>query len=493
MARFLSEELRRLDDQIATVERQLADLKAHRNNLVPFCQLPEEILAHVLYFAQVAPEGKKRHAVPTPWINFDCRWVEYTRICRRMREVALGTPSLWTFIECRSRKKPGKWAELCAERARNCLLEISGPGYHVTDNLFPKERVADIYVERARMMHFFPDEAVGGTAFYKAYEEILSAPLPVIQVLHCNMDFNTLPSRFLGGGSPSLTYLSLLRVCLGNTDCAPEFPALRYLEIELGYTLTSGGAEQFVLMLMNALSLETLVIHTHHRLDDSDCNANKSFASIPLPKLRTLHMDGVYEDMSLLVRIIPTPRKDLSIDFDFDKGWIGELDPDAYYNYLLRFLEGTASAGQHHSMGHINISSNGTGRFEFGHRFKPDTDGPIGVPRVYFCYFYQVGLSLLPHGLLETISSVSVFGDWDDHETNAFDDFGHSVRHVNVEQAEVFLPPDFDDWVSKRAEAGLPLEVLKFTRCGKSDVGGLFDYAENLRKEGKVKDMQWVI
>jgi hypothetical protein len=91
-------DINQLDQEIAALERQLIDLKARRNLLVPFCRLPLEILVRMLYFAQVASPDD-RNQIKTPWIDFNRRWTECTRVCRRLREIALETPSLWTFIE----------------------------------------------------------------------------------------------------------------------------------------------------------------------------------------------------------------------------------------------------------------------------------------------------------------------------------------------------------------------------------------------------------
>jgi hypothetical protein len=404
-----------------------------------------------------------------------------------MREVALGTPSLWTFIECRSTKQSGEWEELCFKRAQNCLLDISGPGHYITDNSIPKERFVDLYAQRARRMCFTYSGARVGLASYRKFlRAILSAPLPVIQGFRCNMHSTELPLQFLGGGSPSLTYLSLLKVYLSDTDCAPDLPALRYLELELGHTLTNIRARQLVALLKQTPIIETLIVRMPHSL--GEVTTSQSFNPVSLPKLRTVHMDGGPEDVSLLARIIPTPGNDLFINIDHGTGTTGKLSPDTH-QYLLRFLEDANRTKWRYFMGHIHLSDE-TGRFEFGNKFEPNTDAPFGDPRVYFCHPYRAGRGLVPDDLLDKTYSVSISGDWEDSERTAFTDLGRDVYEINVEgiDSRESLPLDMEDWISRRAWR---LDSVNFTRCREGGVGGLLDYANELEDEGMAKWVRW--
>jgi hypothetical protein len=82
------------EELVASASQQrMASLSATRNaNVSPLLRLYPEILARVFYFLQCSQDSDRW--VSTPWIKFDAGWIRYTLVCRRLRDVALSTPSL---------------------------------------------------------------------------------------------------------------------------------------------------------------------------------------------------------------------------------------------------------------------------------------------------------------------------------------------------------------------------------------------------------------
>ena len=101
-----------IDAQIGVLERQLAQLKHRRNSLVPFFRLPTEMVVRIFKLLQ--------EDYSTPFANSTLTTKSMGTTCRRLREIALQTPDLWTVIDCRRER----WAELCAQRAGLLSLDL---------------------------------------------------------------------------------------------------------------------------------------------------------------------------------------------------------------------------------------------------------------------------------------------------------------------------------------------------------------------------------
>jgi hypothetical protein len=181
--------LRQIDEEIAALDSQLLALKIRRNSLVPFGRLPWEILVRVLHFAQVGIKpGPSRFE--TPWINFDRKWVEYTLVCRRLREVALGTPVLWTFIECDPRNEPGRWENLCITRAKDCHLDILVRDDDNSKDSHSLITFASAYLEKARRIYLGRSRTTRSYPTHQClFQPLLHAQLPVIEDLRCTVTY----------------------------------------------------------------------------------------------------------------------------------------------------------------------------------------------------------------------------------------------------------------------------------------------------------------
>jgi hypothetical protein len=111
-----------LDEKITVLEAQLLALKRERNALGWTHRLPAELLAAVLAHVQGA----------SGWAAYDRTWARVARVCAHWRRAALGTPTLWTTLECDAHAcsfpAPGDegapWISLCRARAGGALLYV---------------------------------------------------------------------------------------------------------------------------------------------------------------------------------------------------------------------------------------------------------------------------------------------------------------------------------------------------------------------------------
>jgi hypothetical protein len=478
------EELRRLDDEIHALEYRLIGLRTRRNNLMPLCQLPPEILARVLYFAQVANKDnpKKLH---TPWINFDCNWHQYTHVCRRLRDVAVETPSLWTFIRCDTPTQPGKWAELCAARAKTCSLDIIGLGHH---NFTSPEHFASTYLGRASRVYLGSRGGRETGQQRKYYNCILNTPLPLIEVLYCDMDIMTFPTHLVGGTSMTLTRLILLNVTFETSIGAIHFPSLRYLNLAISHMRVQGHhTKQFVTLLKGTPELETLVVELN--CPQVDATIDEASISVSLPHLRTVHISGSATGVNGFLRVIPRPCRDLCIDVELDNEPEREV-----YHYILRFWSDVVS--NHHETileGRIEYSASEIGLFELGTSFDPQSEAQ--QPRMFFSYPYRAAQSLVPRELMKWVQCVKFVDNWEQDDINVFGDLGHHVQSVVADSVDDlnYLPPGLDDWLRTRAQSGHALRFIKFIDCALEErsTGELFNYARKLEIDGVVGSMRW--
>jgi hypothetical protein len=456
--------IRQLDDQISELERQLLHVKARRNALVPFCQLPSEILSRVLFFAQVAP--KDAYAVETPWINYSYRWVDCMLVCRLLRNVALGTSELWTFIECDLYEEPRPWVELCVERAKAFMLDIS-----ISEKDYNRPNLpaaVGAYLDRARRINI-PQGAQVDDVF-------LETQRLGIEQFYCTMNFCGLPERLLGVTSPSLTHLSLHYIYFDSRTRTLDFPALRYLDLIYDPTYDL-SLQVLTTLLMSAPLLETLVIESWGV--DLEDNALKP---VSLPHLRSLSLKCGPAGTSTLVRVIPWPRRDLQISI------LRHSNPIPYsqvVDYILQFWY-QATKDQRFPSGKINWSSR---TYTFGSPF--DAQSTALSPRLFVVAQGEPGELVVPRQLVKHVDTVR-FGRAND--TKVIASLNFRVQRVILEAASSRedFPTEFDEWLSRRAGAGDPVDSIIFFGRGKaSGQGRLFEYAQELEKKGMVNNVVW--
>ncbi|KAF9480799.1 hypothetical protein BDN70DRAFT_585071 [Pholiota conissans] len=80
-----------IDDAVAHLKSQIADLHSQRNLLAPICRLPPEILGEIFLLAK----GSTYYA--DFYVHDYYGWIKrLTHVCRHLRNVALASPQLWS-------------------------------------------------------------------------------------------------------------------------------------------------------------------------------------------------------------------------------------------------------------------------------------------------------------------------------------------------------------------------------------------------------------
>ncbi|KAJ7615754.1 hypothetical protein DFH06DRAFT_1239531, partial [Mycena polygramma] len=76
-----------IDEELEGLETRIAALKAERNSIVPISTLPPELLCHIfsVYIRSLPPSS-----MPP--------WPKVILVCRRWRDVVLGTSMLWGHL-----------------------------------------------------------------------------------------------------------------------------------------------------------------------------------------------------------------------------------------------------------------------------------------------------------------------------------------------------------------------------------------------------------
>jgi hypothetical protein len=82
-----------LDAQITALESQVCELKRRRNHLAPIARLPPELLASVFIFYRNSCYSEN------PRKLYNLKWLSIAAVCSYWRTTALGTESLWSYID----------------------------------------------------------------------------------------------------------------------------------------------------------------------------------------------------------------------------------------------------------------------------------------------------------------------------------------------------------------------------------------------------------
>jgi hypothetical protein len=488
------------EELVASASQQrMASLSATRNaNVSPLLRLYPEILARVFYFLQCSQDSDRW--VSTPWINFDAGWIRYTLVCRRLRDVALSTPSLWTLVHY-DYLTPLYWLDLCVARAQSHPLDIAGVEHLLCQLGDPPYTIPRPYLARAGKMEI----TLPSDNEFVDYEDVSLDPeilpmlledrMPAMQHLWMHMAHRALPATLLGGHSASLTRLALKDVRLTDTEPAPAFPALRSLDLSI--TDFGRRGRQLIALLARSPELETLVIQTQ------DEEINFSAACLQLPRLTTLWIQSTCSGITSLIHLVPVPSHRLHIDVHrVHRTRSSRRQPpesldslDQAHDFVSRFCK-AATREEAPPATEIEWLQHAPSFATFGKPFSIDEDA--GSPRLFF---------RTPAG---TVDDVSLLLPLDAFEGVTF----HfpvmmvqpavpplrappalrvlcpAVRRVCLRMmpaAGWCLPSGFAEWVRERADAGRRLEVVEFSGCFEA----AREYARTLEESGLVGSVLW--
>ncbi|KDQ13542.1 hypothetical protein BOTBODRAFT_175537 [Botryobasidium botryosum FD-172 SS1] len=136
-------ELRTLEELLHSDRTALQQLRNQSIALAPIHRLPPEILAHIFAMGLDTPAGTPANTDldmegdskgtktcdtdrlrPAGYTNHLSFLRLTTQVCRHWRDIAIGTPRLWTIVDF-SDRKPFRYTKLLLERSRQLPLKIS--------------------------------------------------------------------------------------------------------------------------------------------------------------------------------------------------------------------------------------------------------------------------------------------------------------------------------------------------------------------------------
>jgi hypothetical protein len=214
---YVKEPLRPVID---TIDQDILSMTLAQNALTPLCRLPDELLIYILILVQTR-YGYNDYDLPDR--SLSARWRRVMRVCSRFRVLALHSPELWSFVDCRW---PEKWRRLCIERAMDYPLhlisEIREDAQAVaTSHLLGQCGIAFIH---------FKDRETREN-FEKMARRILDIQAPMLRafvVYTHEHNHLTLSPRFLAGQCLALSSLSLTSV---HVEDVPPLPTLQRLSL----------------------------------------------------------------------------------------------------------------------------------------------------------------------------------------------------------------------------------------------------------------------
>jgi hypothetical protein len=485
------DEIRTALAKIKALREKVADVAAMRNmHTSSFLQLPSEALSRILHFSQCVVGKTQR--IATPWIDLDPKWGRYMLVCRRVRAVAISTPSLWTTLYYESMNTV-QWIELSASRAKGCPVNMCGPGFEFPSashigNYYP--RVMGVARKARRMYIPLPDVE----EYALEIRSILEETLPCLEVLQCFISNGSdaqylLTPTFLGGISLTLTSLTLPSVAFGDTDSVPSLPALTYLTLRLASAPEGQHLRQLAALLNGSPLIDRLSIESSHMNTHLQSSAH---VHILLPRLRAVHLKASLEDLYVYARLLPHPSHHLSITTtsfsNMSFSTVGRRD-SALSDYVQDFwTKATERSQAQVPSGCLDLTKKNTRqRVTYGNQFNLYSDCDHSSPHLYLTApsWYPDDGGMPFKDSIET----AIIGSWSPSRIAVMKTYGSSLRRVIIKQAKRvdLIPADFMDWLRARLESQHSLQMIEFVDCGEGGADEFHTFGEQLKTEGLVK------
>jgi hypothetical protein len=157
----------------AQVEPKPWVMLKQRNSMTPICQLPEELLVHVLHILQTKKGAQYFLDTPPSWPcdHHDFTWVRATWVCSHIRNIAICASKLWPWVDY---SKSKEWNALTVSRAGKAALNVDMPLFERNDEELIAETATAPYLVQAERARFDFSK--------KETQEILLQALPSLRL-----------------------------------------------------------------------------------------------------------------------------------------------------------------------------------------------------------------------------------------------------------------------------------------------------------------------
>ncbi|KAK7457047.1 hypothetical protein VKT23_010350 [Stygiomarasmius scandens] len=286
---FLRNANRSTLDQHAAVRAEIdklpnvfADIKMYCNEMASISWLPDEVLANVFYHFVL---------ICNPW---KADWCHILLVCRRWKQVAMGSTELWTFItEEADEGRMCEWERRSKDRALSFKFTLTPTQQsHWIHDLFARNshRIMSLEVRglASQLRQFFGVD-ITAVPHLSGLKELSIEPLKSDPAMGVSIRINHPRWR-------SLRLLRLSGVCVENV-AELRLSNLTHLVLELETTSSSSGPLSFpelLLVLRRSPFLQILSISGYMNAESADelISSTSSLDAIHLPHLQRLKFLG---------------------------------------------------------------------------------------------------------------------------------------------------------------------------------------------------------
>lgn len=278
-----------VDRDIDKLERALSALRSHRNSLSAVSRLPTEILCHIFTYLDISC----RQFLPDSQSSW--MWQSVTHVCRHWRDIALTSPTLWTYIDLRS----PFWTQESLQRSQMAPLVVHA---RIRDEssrqMFQELELAHSVLDEAPRIRELSLSCA--TDIMIRLESRLCEPFLVLETLSLDAgtpgawhdDVYHLPEDFFGGDLPRLRKLSLRMCALQPTS--PILVGLTYLHVGDMGALGGYCMKDLLTLLGSTSQLESLILdHAVMEASTRKCDSSaEETHTVTLARLSLLRLNG---------------------------------------------------------------------------------------------------------------------------------------------------------------------------------------------------------
>jgi hypothetical protein len=241
----------------ASFRESLRALSQRRNEVAPISSLPTEVIADIILLASAERDDE-------PWLEW--KWLNVARVCRQWRDIALNQPLFWSHINFTNLTLAGAAEMLTRAKKAPLHLEAKVTGRRWNDarySAFNKELQA--HVSHIRHLNIIGTSAHLSTTLQHA---LVASPAPILEYLSLTIpdaeQMVLLPKNIFEGAT--LYFLELQEVIISWKS--PLLRGLRYLKIYELNVKNRPSVTDWLDALDEMPQLKELVLHAASPLAD---------------------------------------------------------------------------------------------------------------------------------------------------------------------------------------------------------------------------------